>query len=74
MGQTMERMSNEVQELVQKDVGIEDEEEIDPFPMTTNWDEIYQLLAQHPHGTNLSLLPLLPGLLESYKSKKKKPV
>ena len=39
MGQTLERMSNELQELVQKDAGTEDEEETDPLPMRTNWDE-----------------------------------
>ena len=39
MGQALERMSNEVQELVQKDAGIEDEEEADPWPARTNWDE-----------------------------------
>ena len=39
MGQTFERMSNKVQELVQKDAGIEDEEETDPWPARTNWDE-----------------------------------
>ena len=39
MGQALERMSNEVQELVQKDAGIEDEEETDPWPARTNWDE-----------------------------------
>ena len=39
MGQALERMSNEVQELVQKDAGTEDEEETDPWPARTNWDE-----------------------------------
>ena len=39
MGQALERMSNEVQELVQKDVGTEDEEETDLWPARTNWDE-----------------------------------
>ena len=39
MGQAMERMSNELQELVQRDAGIEDEEETNPWPVTTNWDE-----------------------------------
>ena len=39
IGQAMERMSNEVQELVQRDARIEDEEEADPLPVTTNWDE-----------------------------------
>ena len=39
MEQALERMSNEVQELVQKNAGIEDEEEIDPLPAMTNWDE-----------------------------------
>ena len=39
MGQAMERMSNEVQELVQRDAGTEDEEEAYPLPVTTNCDE-----------------------------------
>ena len=39
MGQAMERMSNEVQELVQRDGGIDGEEETDLWPATTNWDE-----------------------------------
>ena len=39
MGQTMERMSNELQELVQKDARTEGEEETDPLPAMTNWDE-----------------------------------
>ena len=39
MGQALERMSNEVQELVQKDAGTEDEEEANPWPTRTNWDE-----------------------------------
>ena len=39
MGQTMERMSNEVQELVHRDAGIDGEEETDPWPARTNWDE-----------------------------------
>ena len=39
MGQALERMSNKVQELVQKDAGTEDEEETDPWPARTNWDE-----------------------------------
>ena len=39
MGQAMERMSNELQELVQKDVGIDGEEETDPLPVRTDWDE-----------------------------------
>ena len=39
MGQAMERMSNELQELVQRDAGIDGEEETNPLPATTNWDE-----------------------------------
>ena len=39
IGQALERMSNKVQELVQKDAGTEDEEETDPWPARTNWDE-----------------------------------
>ena len=39
MGQAMERMSNELQELVQRDAGIEGEEETHPLLVTTNWDE-----------------------------------
>ena len=61
MGHALERMSNKVQELVQKDAGTEDEEETDPWPVRTNGDEDLQLLALHPHGTNLSLPHLSPG-------------
>ena len=39
MGQAMERMSNELEELVQRDVGTEDEEKTNPLPTSTNWDE-----------------------------------
>ena len=39
MRQAMERMSNEVQELVQRDAGTNGEEETDPWPVRTNWDE-----------------------------------
>ena len=39
MGQAMERMSNELQELVQRDVGTEGEEETNQLPATTNWDK-----------------------------------
>ena len=39
MGQAMERMSNELEELVQRDVGIEDEEKTNLLPVSTNWDE-----------------------------------
>ena len=39
MGQALERMSNKVQELVQKDAGTEVEEETDLWPVRTNWDE-----------------------------------
>ena len=42
MGQALERMSNEVQELVQKDAGTDGEEETDPWPARTNWDENLQ--------------------------------
>ena len=59
MGQALERMSNEVQELVQKDPGTEDEEETDPLPVMTNWDE--NLPA--PSATSLwnEPLPLTPS-------------
>ena len=33
MGQAMERMSNELQEIVQRDADTEREEEIDPLPI-----------------------------------------
>ena len=39
MGQAMERISNELQELVQRDAGTEGEEETDSLLVTTNWDE-----------------------------------
>ena len=39
MGQAMERMSNELQELGQRDDGTDGEEETDPLPSITNWDE-----------------------------------
>ena len=35
----MERMSNEVQELVQRDGGTDGEEETYSWPARTNWDE-----------------------------------
>ena len=74
MGQAMERMSNELQELVQRDAGIEGEEEIDPLLVTTNWDE--NLPA--PIAKSLMELPLflhlLPGFLEYQKWKRKQPV
>ena len=39
IGQALERMTNEVQELVQRDAGTNGEEETDPWPARTNWDE-----------------------------------
>ena len=39
MGKAMERRSNELQDLVQKDVGTVGEEETNPLPTMTNWDE-----------------------------------
>ena len=39
MGPALERMSNEVQELIQRDAGTDGEEETDPWPARTNWDE-----------------------------------
>ena len=74
MGQAMERMSNELQELVQRDASIEGEEGTNPLLATTNWMKIYQLLAQHPHWNNPSFLHLLHGLLESRNQKRKKPM
>ena len=35
----MDRMSNELQELVQRDASTKGEEETDPLPAITNWDE-----------------------------------
>ena len=35
----MEKMRNELQELVQRDAGTEGEEEPYLLPATTNWDE-----------------------------------
>ena len=43
MGQAMKRMSNELQELVQRDASIEGEEETKPLLATINWDK--ELLA-----------------------------
>ena len=39
MRQALERMSNEVQELVQRDASTDGEEETNPWPARTNWDE-----------------------------------
>ena len=39
MWQAMERMSNELQELVQRDAGTKGEEKTDLLPSTTNWDD-----------------------------------
>ena len=39
MGQAMERMSNELEELVQRNASTKGEEETDPLLATTNWDE-----------------------------------
>ena len=55
MGQAKERMSNELQELVQRDAGINGEEEIDPLPTMTDWDE--NLLA--PSATSSMEQPVL---------------
>ena len=72
MGQALEKMSNKVQELVQKDAGAEDEEETDPWPAGTNWDE--DLPA--PSATSSWDQPLLstPSLWLVGQKEKKKPV
>ena len=59
MEQALERMSNEVKELVQKDASTEDEEEIDPLPAMTNWDE--NLLAPGETSSWDEPLPSTPS-------------
>ena len=68
MGQALERMSNEVQELVQRMRRKQIRGQREPIGM-----KIYQLLALHPRGINLSFPHLPPGLLE-FQKKRKKPV
>ena len=58
MGQAMERMSNEVQESVQRDAGIDGEEETDPLPATANWNE--DLLAPRATSSWEQPLPSTP--------------
>ena len=68
----MERMSNELQELVQRDTRTKDEEETDPLLAITNWDEnlpapsITSSLEQPVLSTPS---PWFAGILESEEEK-----
>ena len=55
----MERMSNEVLELVQRDGGIDDEEETNPLPVMTDWDE--NLLAPSATSSWEQPIPSTPS-------------
>ena len=67
MWQAMKRVSNELQELVQRDVGTEGEEEIDMALVTPNWDEGLLAPTAKSSMEQPMFLHVLPGFLEYQK-------